>query len=326
MYKCIRCDKEYTNKSDIERHINNVSLRCESKLKYQIFNFDEERILSLIKISDRLALLAPNNNNKNGEEYNCDYCLTKYSCKKYLTRHLKTCSLKNNYAYHKKLCQTYNDIKNGNINLIQIYDIVSLDNHYIDNNFTLDEKIGLVMRLDPNYVIEKLFSNKRNINILPINDFMSCIIINDEKTNQKIIKKINNNLLKDILSFKVKNYMENLIKYFLEFKIIPLSSYTFHNEQIKNIFLLSNMKSIIFEKVKYLLKRKNIDELNYFVNDINLKFESFEKLKEYYENIKIDFLDELFGFLDEELFDNFGNKIMYSTNGKLAIFDGLWEK
>ena len=55
------------------------------------------------------------------------------------------------------------------------------------------------------------------------------------------------------------------------------------------------------------------------------EIDNFQKIKDYYENIQIEFLNELYGFEDEELFDKFGNKIEYTTNGKHAIFDYLWK-
>ncbi len=322
MYSCVRCEKIFNNKTDIERHINNTNQICVSKLKYNILNSKDEKFLSLLKISERDSLI--NNNNKEDENI-CNYCSVKFENKKNCNRHMKTCGLKNNFEYLKNICLTYNDIKKENINLLKIYDINGFDDNYYDSYLTIDEKIGILFRLEPCYVIDKLFLNKKNINILPINDFMSCIIVSEKNTKQKIIKKINNNLLKDILVFKIKNYMENLNKYFLDFKIIHLYSYNFYSEKIKQIFLQLNLKSIIFEKVIYLIKKKNIEELNYFVSDFNLNLDSFQKIKDYYENIQIDFLNELYGFEDEELFDNFGNKIEYSTNGKHAIFDYLWK-
>ncbi len=322
MYNCIRCEKNFNNKTDLERHINNTTQKCISKIKYSILTNEEEKILSMLKISERDCLLK--NDDINDDDNICKFCYTSFNCKKYLTRHLKTCQLKDNYNYYKKLSIIYNNIKNNNINLLQIFEINSINIDFSDKHLSLNDRCSLLIRLDPIYVLENLFLDKKNINILPINDDMSCVIYLEE-TNEKKVKKINNELIKDVLLFKIKSYLTKLNNNLLNFKVIPHYSYIFYEEKIKFIFSPSNTKSILFEKLKNIIKKKNFNDLNYFYNP-NLNFENFEQIKNYYENTEIDFINNLYGFEIDDVYDIYGNKTEFSIDGKRTLFDCIWKK
>jgi hypothetical protein len=313
MYKCIRCETEYQNKTDIERHLN-IKNKCKSKYKNFILSNDDVIKLSVLRDFQKEYFVDKKILNK--DKLICEYCFYKYTDKKSMKRHLSICNMKSCKDYYYKIGSIYNDIINNKIDLIKTNEIINFNNEYSEDHLTLEQKCLILLNLDPFKTFEYILLNKKNLNILPINTSMSCIIVDNK------VKKINNKLLLEVLFFKIKQFIKK-IKRDLEQKEII-------NTKIINIF--KDIDLLCVENINYsfltLIKniyKKNIINTNYFINNDLIEINKYDDIINYFENIELEYILNINSFEDEVKYDHKGDRLIYSKNGHSFIFD-IWNK
>jgi hypothetical protein len=312
MYKCVRCDSEYQNKTDIERHLN-IKNKCKSK--YKNFILSNEDVIKLSTLRDFQKEYFINKKKLDENELICNYCFYKYNDPKSMKRHLSICYMKNIKDYYYKIGKIYNDIVNNNINLLKIYEITNFDDEYNDNHLTNEQKCLILINLDPYKTFEYILLNKKNLNILPINTSMSCVIVNDK------VKKINNKLLFEVLYFKLKQFIKKIKKDLEQKEIISKNLINIYKDI--DVMFNTNINYNILSYLKNIYK-KNLDNINYFINNESIQINKYEDVINYFENIDLEYILEINSFEDEPKYDYKGERMYYSKNGHSFIFD-IWK-
>ncbi len=316
LYECIRCDKKFINKIDLERHLNKVDL-CKPILNNFFLTNEEVKKISNIKISKKK--FYEKKDIPKEKDLICKYCFSNYKSKSLLNAHIKICNLKNDYIHIINIFEKIKMIKDNKLNFIKINNIKNFDDDYVSDYLANEIKSFVILRLEPYFVLDKIMLDKRNLNIMPINENMSCIILNNE------VKKINNIFLEEILTFKLKRFMLELLKDFRTSKIITEKVFVFLKNEIET--MLNNTYYGLIDKIRINLKKISIVNLHHFIpnNQIILDFNDYDKFINYYENNYVDYILELYGFIDKNVFNYDKGVQFYSNKGGFLICPEIWE-
>ncbi len=319
-YDCARCEKNFINKIDIERHLNKKE-KCKSKNNNFFLSDKEVMILSCIKTSKKNFYI--NEKKINDNELICKFCYSEYKNKSLLNAHIKICNLEDDYKNIVNICKKLNVIKNSKNNFIEINKIKSFDENYNDNYLTIDSKSNILIRLDGYYTLNIILKNIENLNILPINTYMSCIIIN--KNNEKKIKKINNVLLEEILTFKIKRYLLNIKNELKKNKQITERLFNVLEEEINHIFKKPHFEFI--HVIKNYMKNLDIQYLYHFIpENIPLNnFNNYQDLYEYYKSNLDEYIYEVYGFHDNNVSNHNETNKIYAESGIILTIENIWK-
>lgn len=329
-YECVRCTNKFMNKVDIERHLSKDT-KCLPIYRYFIFNNSEVLAMSIIKLSKRLHYEKINNNDENEieqrleddnesddedeKELLCKYCFTSYKNKVILRRHIKMCTSKDNFIKLKKLFEKFNKIKSNEIDLIDLYEVKNIDENFCDEHLSFETKSFLLLNMEPLLILEKLLLNKKNINILPINNNMSCIIYNKE------VKKVNNTLLENVILFKINRYMNQFRRDLFEKKYINIRVNKFLMSELDE--MLKIKKKTLLEKIENIIRKNNMQNFNYFYGGQN--FNKYNEVINYFENTNLEFIDEIYSYIDENKYKCEDQIINYSKSGDIVTIYSIWE-
>lgn len=312
-FECVRCHKKYVNKIDVERHLN-IKNKCKPLKKNYILNNEQTLNLSLIKLDDRRYFL--NEIMINEDDVICIFCYNFYNNKKLLNSHMSICKLKNCNNEYKKLFTILKDINDENLNIIRATEIKNIDDDFDISHFTDLERYSIINEPSPTNIIKYLYINKKNINILPLSDAVSCIVYNNS------IKKMDNDLIYKILLKKIRSIFDIIFeKMCFEKKI----NHNFHRVIYDHIDVSYryNHKDDLFKTINNILKTIQIENLFFFSGIDNVHFLSIDKLKIYCMNEKIDFIEQILGYsIDLVKKNNSGTHYVYKRdekNGELYI-------
>ncbi len=302
LYECVRCQKKYVNKIDIERHLN-IKNKCRPIKKNYIFNNEQTLKLSLIKLEEREYFFKEKEVKE--DDIICTYCFNFYNTSKLLIAHKNICKLKNCHEEYKKMFDTLKDINEDRVNIIKANEIKNINEDFDISHFTDLERYSVLNEPSPINVIKYIYNNNKNINFLNLNDKISCVIYNNE------INKMDNDLIYQILIDKIKKVVDDSFKELSNSKKINYNSIKHHEELIDVIYKF-NHKEDLFNSIKNIHKKIQIEKLFIFSNKENVQFENIDKLKIFCLNEKINFIEKV---------DNYEiNLVKKTQNGKYLIF------
>lgn len=324
-YQCVRCEKDFINKIDIERHLRKNE-RCESKWDNFIFSDSDVLQMSLIKKNQKEYFYNQSQSLEVDNEYGdktvgCKYCFSFYKNKILLTKHTKICTFKEKTDELKILFNKLKEVKDGHLNSTRtkITDIINLEQDYTTNHISENQKMYLVLNQDLNLIIEKIFENKININVVPINNNMSGVIMNST------IKKINNDLMHNILILKCRVFFEKIVHDLIDKGHMNPELKSYLKRTFENVLNSSN-KNNILQSIKKNISKREIFDFNYFgVSPVN--FTRYNDIIHYFESNDINYTYQINDIIDENCYTCAGGKINYKLDGTLInnMLDNLWK-
>ncbi len=289
-YKCIRCEGNFINKIDIERHLLKKK-KCASIDPYFNISEDEVYIRSLKRLN------CDEKNTKN-YEFQCEDCLKKYKTIYILKKHKLTCKkvIDLNYLNDNEIKNIIKNNDEKNIGIEQLSDEIwktKEKNEKNKDNFT--QRFGEYFNINPNYFDEKI--NFSSFLDLKISEKIDNNIISSDFENKKLDSDINNDSTN-------KNFKESK----------------------KTINIINNQNNNIIEQNLNLDQslKINLDNFNNLENNITLtdKLRSFNE--EYdlshfdsYKKLKYGFC-KVFTFLIKDILRNNKNLNIIPKNNKYS--------
>ena len=243
-YRCIRCNKDFNKKQNLNRHLLKKSL-C----NYYDFDLDRDYLIKLLNNNEYLSYVDSLKNKKQ-----CQYCkkiVFKYnlkrhykSCKKYINNELIISE--NNDLKEEKCNQVINNINNitnNNINIQiinpigeesydvkNIYKLLSFDpnpQHFHTENDIHNFSSRMLNYIDNyNIIFDKIYENPQNHNFQIINKRNKICKVKDNNKNKHInFEKLSNiifSIIDNIYELSIHEYEVNnddkSLNHYMEFK------------------------------------------------------------------------------------------------------------